>query len=116
MRGLIQSVRCNTMDSRRALYLVSAPAKEMNMDIIKEIGIYLRSLAPKAIIRSGDYPREKGSIDVSLILSEMSDVAKIRHYFTKTIGLISTIKKRQEGIETERIGIDLTLKDIPSLL
>ncbi|MFC2051902.1 tubulin/FtsZ family protein [Chloroflexota bacterium] len=110
------SVRCNTMDSRRALYLVSAPAKEMNMDIIKEIGIYLRSLAPKAIIRSGDYPREKGSIDVSLILSEMSDVAKIRHYFTKTIGLISTIKKRQEGIETERIGIDLTLKDIPSLL
>ncbi|MFC2041873.1 tubulin/FtsZ family protein [Chloroflexota bacterium] len=110
------SVRCNTMDSRRALYLVSAPAKEMNMDVIKEIGIYLRSLAPKAIIRSGDYPRERGSLDVSLILSEMSDVAKIRHYFTKTIGLISTIKKRQEGIESERIDIDITLKDIPSLL
>ncbi len=110
------SVRCNTMDSRRALYLVSAPAKEMNMDVIKEIGGYLRSLAPKAIIRSGDYPREKGSLDVSLILSEMSDVAKIRHYFTKTIGLISTIKKRQEGIESERLDIDITLKDIPSLL
>ncbi len=63
------SIRCNTMDSRRALYLVSAPTKEMNMDVIKEIGSYLRSLAPKAIIRSGDYPREKGSLDVSLILS-----------------------------------------------
>ncbi|MFC1989782.1 tubulin/FtsZ family protein [Chloroflexota bacterium] len=110
------SVRCNTMDARRALYLVSTPAKEMNIDVIKEIGVYLRSLAPKAIIRSGDYPREKGSLSISLILSEMSDVAKIRHYFTKTIGLISNIKKRQEGIESERIDIDITLKDIPSLL
>ena len=104
------------MDARRALYLVAAPTKEMNIDVIKEIGVYLRSLAPKAVIRSGDYPRERGSLDVSLILSEMSDVAKIRHYFTKTIGLISTIKKRQEGIESERMDIDITLKDIPSLL
>ncbi|MFC1985438.1 tubulin/FtsZ family protein [Chloroflexota bacterium] len=110
------SVRCKAADSRRALYLVSAPAKDMNIDLLKEIGVYLRTLAPKAIIRSGDYPRERGSLDICLLLSELSDLAKIRNYFTKAISLVSTIKKRQEGIESDRIGIDVTLKDIPSLL
>ena len=109
------SVHGNPADSRRALYLVSAPAQEMNMDLIKELGVHLKALAPEAIIRSGDYPRDRGSMDVSLILSEFSDLAKIRHYFTKTISLISTIKKRQEGIETAT-ALDGTLKDIPSLL
>ena len=110
------SVKCNPADARRALYLVSAPPKEMNIDLIKELGVYLKSIAPQAIIRSGDYPRERGSLDVTVILSELSDVAKIRNYFTKTIGLISTMKQRQAGIESERIGIDITIKDIPSLL
>ena len=109
------SVHGNPADSRRALYLVSAPAQEMNMDLIKELGVHLKALAPEAIIRSGDYPRDRGSMDVSLILSEFSDLDKIRHYFTKTISLISTIKKRQEGIETAT-ALDGTLKDIPSLL
>jgi cell division GTPase FtsZ len=110
------SVHCNPADSRRALYLVSAPAKEMNVDLIKELGTYLKKLAPEAIIRSGDYPRNGGSMDVSVILCELSDVAKIRNYFTKTIGLISTIKKRQEGIESTDTALDGSLKDIPSLI
>ena len=110
------SLKCNPLDSKRALYLVSAPAKEMNVDLIKELGTYLKSLAPEATIRSGDYPREKGSLDVTIILSELSDVEKIRSYFTKTIGLISTLKKRHEGVESKYKGIEVTLKDIPSLL
>ena len=110
------SLKCNPLDSKRALYLVSAPAKEMNVDLIKELGTYMKSLAPDAIIRSGDYPREKGSLDVTIILSELSDVEKIRGYFTKTIGLISTLKKRHEGVESKYKGIEITLKDIPSLL
>jgi len=110
------SLKCNPIDTKRALYLVSAPAKEMNMDLIKELGTYLKNLAPEAIIRSGDYPRERSSLDVTVILSELSDVEKIRDYFTKTIGLIGTLKKRQEGIETKYKGIEVTLKDIPSLL
>jgi len=110
------SVRCNLADSKRALYLVSAPAKEMNVDLLRELGVHLKNRARDAIIRSGDYPREQGSLDISLVLSELSDVVKIRNYFTKTISLIATMQKRQEGIESERIGIDVTLRDIPSLL
>ncbi len=108
------SVKCNPVDSKRALYLISAPPREMNVDLIKELGICLKNMAPEAVIRSGDYPRDRVSLDVSVILSELSDVAKIRNYFTKTIGLISTIKKRQEGIDYT--ALDGTLKDIPSLL
>ena len=110
------SVHCNPADSRRALYLVSAPAQEMNIDLIKELGTYLKKMAPEALIRSGDYPRNEGSLDVSVILCELSDVAKIRNYFTKTISLISTIKKRQEGIESTDTVLEGSLKDIPSLL
>lgn len=110
------SLKCNPVDSKRALYLVSAPAKEMNVDLIKELGTYLKALAPEAVIRSGDYPRERGLLDVTVILSELSDVEKVRSYFTKTLSLIAALKKRQEGIESKYRGIEVTLKDIPSLL
>ena len=86
------------------------------MDLVKELGTYIKNIAPEAIIRSGDYPREKGAMDVTVILSEMSDVEKVRNYFTKAISIISDLKKRQEGqISTQR-GIDISIKDIPSLL
>jgi cell division GTPase FtsZ len=110
------SIKCNPLDSKRALYLVSAPAKEINVDLIKELGTYIKSMAPEAIIRSGDYPRERGSMDVTVVLSEMSDVEKVRNYFTKAINLISELKKRQEGLVSTQRGIDITIKDIPSLL
>jgi cell division GTPase FtsZ len=110
------SLKVNPVDSKRALYLISAPPKEMNVDLIKELGTYLKSLTPEAVIRSGDYPREKGVLDITVILSELSDVEKVRSYFTKTISLITALKKRQEGIEDKYRGIEVTLKDIPSLI
>jgi cell division GTPase FtsZ len=110
------SLKCNPIDSKRALYLVSAPAKDINMDLIKELGAYLKNMAPEAIIRSGDYPREKGTLEVTLVLSELSDVEKVRGYFTKAISLITALKKRQEGIVSTQRGIDITIKDIPSLI
>jgi cell division GTPase FtsZ len=110
------SIKCNPLDSKRALYLVSAPAKEINVDLIKELGTYIKNMAPEAIIRSGDYPREKGNLDITVVLSEMSDVEKVRNYFTKAINLIAELKKRQEGVVSTQRGIDITIKDIPSLL
>jgi len=87
------SLKCNPVDSKRALYLVSAPAKEMNMDLIKELGTYLKTLAPEAVIRTGDYPRERGSLDVTVILSELSDSEKIRNYFSRTLNLIAALRR-----------------------
>ena len=61
-----------------------------------------------------DAKRPDEPLDVSVILSELNDVAKIRHYFTRTISLLSTIRKR-EGAASDS-ALDGTLKDIPSLL
>jgi cell division GTPase FtsZ len=110
------SLNCNPEDARRALYLVSAPSREMNVDLIKELGDYLRSIAPHAIIRNGDYPRQRGVLDVSVIMSELSDVEKIRGYYTRSTALIPAMKKRAEETEGKLKEIEDTSKDVPSLL
>jgi cell division GTPase FtsZ len=110
------SLKCNPADSRRALYLVSGPAKEMNMDMVKEIGDYMRDIAPEAIIRNGDYPRERGIVDVTVLLSELSDVGKVRDYYLKSTDLIPEFKKRQEETEDKLKALEEVSKDIPSLL
>ena len=110
------SLKCSPMDAGRALYLLSAPAKEMNMELIKDLGDYLRDIASEAIIRNGDYPRARGMLDVTVILSELSDVEKVRNYYTQSASFIPEVKKRQRRIESKLSKIDEAAKDIPSLL
>lgn len=110
------SLKCNPGDAGRALYLLSAPAKEMNMDLVKELGEYLRDLAPDAIIRSGDYPRERGAVDVTVMLSELNDVEKVRHYYSKSASFIQVVTQKQQEVETKLRAIEEAAKDIPSLL
>ncbi|MFC2068543.1 tubulin/FtsZ family protein [Chloroflexota bacterium] len=110
------SLKCNPADAGRALYLLSAPAKEMNMDLVKELGDYLREVASEAIIRNGDYPRERGILDITVILSELSDVTKVRDYYSKSTGFIREVEKKQAGVEAKLRAIDDASKDIPTLL
>ena len=110
------SLQCNPADAGRGLYLLSAPPKEMDMSLIKDLGAYLKRIAPEAIIRTGDYPREKSTLEVTVILSELGGVRKIVNYFTQTIDLIAAIKKKREGIEVEHRGLEEAFQDIPSLL
>ena len=110
------SIGCNPTDADRALYLLSAPSKEMNMDLVKELGDYLRSIAPKATIRNGDYPREKAAVEVTVILSGLSDVEKVREYYSESTSLISEFKKRQTETESKRKTMEEVGKDLPSLL
>ena len=110
------SVQCNPKDAERALYLLSAPAKEMNMDLVKELGDCLRSIAPEAIIRDGDYPRERGVIDVIVILSQLNDVEKVRDYYAKSAGIVSAIKRKQETRAGRLNATEEASKDVPTLL
>jgi len=110
------STHVNPKDASRALYLISGPAKEINMDLVKEIGDWLKDMAPNAIIRNGDYPRESGQLNITLILSELSDVEKVRRYYNESTGLIPVIKQRQKDVENKLQSIDDSAKDIPSLL
>lgn len=110
------SLQCRPADAGRALYLIAGRAKELNMEVVKELGDYLRGISPKSIIRNGDYPRERGALEVSVILSELSDVEKVRYYYTKSTNLIPEFKKRQEDIASGLKTIEDSAKEIPSLL
>ncbi len=110
------SVSCNTSEAYRALYLLSAPAKEMNMDLIKELGDHLKGVAPQAVLRGGDYPREKGAMDITIILSEFCDMEKVKEFYSKSASLAKQYGERQKtktskGELTKEAG-----KDVPSLL
>jgi hypothetical protein len=76
---------CKLEDAASALYLVSAPVQEINLDLIKELGNYLKKAARKAIIRSGDYPVGHGIMEVTVILSQLSDVARVRDFYTRSV-------------------------------
>lgn len=109
------SLKCNPTDAHRALYLLCSPPEKMNMDLVGELGNALRNIAREAIIRSGDYPRTKRSLNISIILSELSNVGRISDYFTKVIGYLSA-KKKLKGFESEYKRLEDAFKEIPSLL
>ena len=109
------SIRCKPADARRALYLISAPPKEINMALIKELGDYMKDIAPDAIIRNGDYPRERSALDITVILSELSDMDKIKAYYNKAVTFIHDIKQRQKESQSKLRGIDNASKNVPTL-
>ncbi len=109
------SLKCNPTDAHRALYLVCAPPEKMNMELISQLSNALKNVAKEAIIRSGDYPRRKRALDITIVLSELRDVGRINDFFTKVILYIST-KKKQKGIESEHARLEDAFKDIPTLI
>ncbi|MCJ7778752.1 MAG: tubulin/FtsZ family protein [Sedimentisphaerales bacterium] len=110
------SIKCNPADARRALFLVTGSPKDVNMDMIKEIGDYMRDIAPEAVIRNGDYPRDNGVLDVTILFSELSNIEKVRNYYVRSTNLIPEFKRRQEETESRLKDLDDISKDIPSLL
>jgi hypothetical protein len=110
------SVACRPADAGRVVYLLSAPAKEMNMDLVKELGDYLRGLAPKATIRNGDYPHKRGAIAVHVILSELSYVEKVKNYYAQSVDLMPEFQKRREARADSLRDMEKVGEDIPSLL
>ena len=110
------SLTCNPKDANRALYLLGAPDSEMNMEMVKELGDYLRDICPKAIIRNGDYPRERGVLALTVILSELDTVNKVTDLYQKSIGVLGEIKKKQEEVASKIKYIEDAGKGVPSLL
>lgn len=109
------SVKCDPKDSASALYLLSAPAKEMTMNLVEELVDYLSELAPKAMIRYGDYPRNEATVKITLILSQLSYIEKIINYFDQVPTLLQEQTQTQDEHEHILDKIDASLKMVPSL-
>lgn len=110
------SFECNPADAARALYLIAAPTKEMSLSLIKEVGEHMKAIAPDAVIREGDYPRMRSSIDISVILSELRDVEKVKRYYAEATGLASRLEQRRQRVDAKLETIDDAGKDVPSLI
>ena len=110
------SLECDPHDASRALYLLSAPTREMNMDLVKELGDYLKDVASEAIIRYGDYPRGRGAVTITVILSGLKRVTKVKKIYDT---FPEAMEKERKIIQDIEIGIteleDASLT-VPSLL
>lgn len=99
------SVGCNPKDAASAMYIMAGPPQEMNMDMVKSISDYLNDIAPSTLIRGGDFPGEKHFIDVTVILSQLSFVPRIKDYYEKATlyahehkGQIDETKKKLDAL------------------
>lgn len=109
------SLKCDPKESASALYLLSAPTEEMTMGLIKELVDYLSEVAPRAIIRYGDYPRGKSTLTITLILSQLNSVDKVMEYYDKMPELIQEKEWRQEENEYRLNKMMNASKAVPSL-
>ena len=110
------SLKCNPKDSGSALYLLSAPTLEMNMYLVKELGDCLREVAPEAVIRYGDYPRSRSTLKITVILSQLNNVQKVREYYDELPDIIQEKERRQEDIEAKLKELIDASAAVPSLL
>jgi cell division GTPase FtsZ len=110
------SVGCSPEDAGRALYLMAAPAKDMSMDIAKGLGDYLRELAENAVIRAGDFPRGGSTVDVTVILSQLAFIQKVRDYYDRATAFAQTQKDRIKETTGRLRDMEEAAKGLPSLI
>ncbi|MFC1971057.1 hypothetical protein ACFLV0_03880 [Chloroflexota bacterium] len=63
----------------------------------------------------GGYPKEKGVIDVTVILSELRDVEKLRQYYQESVSFIEEDKRKQLESESKLKAMENASKDVPSV-
>ena len=88
----------------------------MNMDLVKELGDYLKDVASEAIIRYGDYPRGVGTLTVTVILSGLKRVPKIKKYYDDFPEAMEKKKRIEEDIEAGMEELADASVSVPSLL
>jgi cell division GTPase FtsZ len=109
-------VDCQLADAERALYLVLAPAAEMRPELFQELGGFLKSVSRGAVIRGCDYPLGRGAINVTVVLSGLTSVERIKRYYDIVGGLVRKVKKQQEEAEKKARAMEAAANKIPSLL
>lgn len=104
-----------TSEAYRALYLVSGPHKDLGLNLVQDLGTYLRILCPQATIRGGDYPVEKGVLDITVIMSELGNAEIVRHFYQKATKLQQIQEDRYHARASKSALTEEAGKDVPTL-
>ena len=110
------SIGVSPEDAGRALYLLSAPGRDMTMDIAKGLGDYLREMAENAVIRAGDFPRGGEDVSVTVIFSQLAFVQKVRDYYDRASAFAATQKERIKETTGRLRDMEDAAKSLPSLI
>jgi cell division GTPase FtsZ len=109
------SLNCDPKDAGKAIYIISGPERELNMDMVKSISDYIKELAPNALIRGGDFPGERHFIDVTLILSQLSFVPRIKDFYEQATQYAQEHKGQLEQTKKRINSLADLGKDLPTL-
>ena len=81
------TIDCKLENAGKALYLLSAPAKLANIDMVKALGERLRKLAPNAEMRDGSFYGAKGFAQVTVVVSELFYLERVKSYYDRAAEL-----------------------------
>jgi cell division GTPase FtsZ len=109
------SLTCDPKDAGKSIYIIAGPEKELNMDMVKSISDYIKELAPNALIRGGDFPGERHFIDVTLILSQLSFVPRIKDIYEQATQYAKDHKGQLEDTKKKIQSLADLSKDLPTL-
>jgi cell division GTPase FtsZ len=109
-------VDCQPSDAERALYLILARAADMRPELFQEIGSFLKKATRGGLIRSCDYPRGRSEMNVTVVLSGITSIERIKGYYNLVGGLVRKVKNRQAEAEVKAQAMEAAAKKIPSLL
>jgi len=109
------SLTCDPKDAGKAIYIISGPEKELNMDMVKSIADYIKELTPNALIRGGDFPGERHFVDVTLILSQLSFVPRIKQFYEEATQYAKEHQGQLEETKKRIASLAELSKDLPSL-
>jgi cell division GTPase FtsZ len=90
------SVDCKLEDAGKALFLFSAPAGKANVDMIKALGNRLRELAPNAEIRDGNFYGAKNITKVTVLVSELIYLERIKSYYDRAARLAPAVEAEKK--------------------
>ena len=90
------SVDCKLEDAGKALFLLSAPVGKANIDMIKVLGNRLRELATNAEIRDGNSYGAKNYTKVTVMISELIYLDRIKSYYDRAAKLTPAVEAEKK--------------------
>lgn len=91
------SIDCKLENAGKALYLLTVPAKLANLDMVKVLGNRLKDLAPNAEIRGGSFYDYGNTVQVSIVVSELIYVDRVKGYYERAARPAGVPPARREG-------------------
>ncbi|NQT31123.1 MAG: hypothetical protein HQ588_02210 [Deltaproteobacteria bacterium] len=88
----------------------------MRPELFHETGGFLKSVARGAVLRSCDYPRGRGEMNVTVVFSGLTSIERIKGYYDIVGGLVRKVKTRQAEAEKKARSMEAAARKIPSLL